>query len=217
MEKRCFYLKIFVSVGGDIPIGKEYDLVVYLKDYATISYKKELSGETNSLKRLASLSEKLQTLVVSPFDTDNYGVLKRSAGVFDRGKLLGISDASVAYEDSPYMPGVSEGVYETEFGKLGVIVGEDFYSYDTMRSYAVCGVKLAVVLKRELKTETDSIVLRAYSFLLGLPTVLLAKDRIISADFKGNLVFDGRKSAEFELPSLSEYYLKISKTRFSVK
>lgn len=214
MEKRYFYLKIVAQPLEEIKNTENADLTIIVGENKTVSYKKELNGESVELKNLAKLSKDLSSVLICPFDTDNYGVIKRSAGVFDKGKLLGISDMAVAYEDSPYMPGVSGGIYETDFGKIGVIIDDDFYSYETLRSYAVCGVKVLVAIKKEKTSDMDKIVLRAYSYLLGLPTVFVSKNEVVSADFKGNLVFDGGKRAKFEISTLSEYYLKISKTRF---
>ncbi|MBO4323682.1 MAG: hypothetical protein J5836_03370 [Clostridia bacterium] len=206
-------MKVLVINGGEINESKA-DLIIYTEENKTIRYKTELSGKSEELKSLAKLSSVSGAVVISPFDTDNYGVIKRSAGVFDKGKLLGISDMAISYEDSPYMPGVAGGIYETDFGKIGVVIGDDFYSYEVLRSYAVCGVKLAVILKKERTADMDKIVLRAYSYLIGMPSVYVSKNCIFSVDFKGNIAFSGTKYAEIEVSTLNEYYLKISKTRF---
>ncbi len=191
------------------------DIVLLSDEYRTIKYKKELSGENTELKTLAILSEKTSAVVICPFDTDNYGVFRHSAGVFDNGKLLGISDMTVTYEDSPYMPGVNAGTYETDFGKIAIAVGDDFYSYELLRSYAVCGVKVVFAIKRSGMAEMDRIVLRAYSYLLGIPVVLVAGERTVATDFKGNVVGDFHGEGDFSVEPIGEYYLKISRTRFS--
>lgn len=194
---------------------QQADLLIIAGERKTIKYRKELSGESRELKNLAELSAKHISTVVCPFDTDNYGILRHSAGVFDNGKLLGISDMTVSYEDSPYMPGIGGNVYETACGKISLAVGDDFYSYELLRSYAVCGVNAVIAIKSGSLADMDRIVLRAYSYLLGMPIILLSGDRCVASDVKGNILFDGNDEKEFEVTPLGEYYLKISKTRFS--
>ena len=191
------------------------DIIILASDYKTVKYKTELSGESAELKLLAKRSEKSNAVIISAFDTDNYGILRHSAGVFDKGKLLGISDMSVSYADSPYMPGTSGGIYETEFGKIAVAVGDDFYSYELLRAYAVCGVKATFALKRESPAPMDEIVLRAYAYLLGMPMVLVSGGKILYSDFKGRIKLSAERYAETEILTVNDYFLSVSKTRFS--
>ena len=105
--------------------NQDYNLVVMgFNGAEKVKYSKELSGETTKLKDLADYSETSEKTLVAAFDTDNYGIIKHSAGVFDGGKLLGISDMTVAYSDSPYMPGAHGKLYDTAFGKKAVAVGD---------------------------------------------------------------------------------------------
>ena len=198
-----------------IPESSDSDILILADKRRTVKYKKELSGENSELKNLAKLSEKFSCTLVCPFDTDNYGIFRHSAGVFEKGKLLGISDMTIAYEDSPYMPGVNAGIYEVESGKIAIAVGDDFYSYELLRSYAVCGVKTVIAVKKGNLAEMDRIVLRAYSYLLGIPVILISGERVVATDFKGNVVKDAYGDSEFEIEPIGEYYLKISRTRFS--
>ena len=103
--------------------NQDYNLVVMgFNGAEKVKYSKELSGETTKLKDLADYSETSEKTLVAAFDTDNYGIIKHSAGVFDDGKLLGISDMTVAYSDSPYMPGAHGKLYDTACGKIAVAV-----------------------------------------------------------------------------------------------
>ena len=60
-----------------------------------VKYSKELNGQSQVLKDLCSLSSKSKKPIVSAFDTDNYGILKKSAGVFENGKLLGLDGKQI--------------------------------------------------------------------------------------------------------------------------
>ena len=103
-------MKIKIDFENNFPnatcLNGDFDL--YLNGFNgcdCVKYGKELSGQTNTLKSLCQLSEKTDKTFLSAFNTDNYGILKQSVGVFDKGKLLGISDSSVSFSDSGFMPG----------------------------------------------------------------------------------------------------------------
>ena len=190
------------------------EVLLFSPSGKTVRYRKELSGETNELKTLAAISEAAEAVVVVPFDTDNYGIIKHSVGVFDKGKLSGISDMTVTYEDSPYMPGVSGSLYDTSFGKIAVAVGDDLYSYELMRSFAICGAE-AIISVRTGKSDMDGIVLRAFSYLLGIPFVSVTPDGVTATDHKGDVTVKTDREEEFSVCSATEFHLKISKTRFN--
>ncbi|MBQ7642978.1 MAG: hypothetical protein IJS67_03655, partial [Clostridia bacterium] len=62
--------------------GTYCDMLVCAFAHKTVYYKKELSGETEHLKTLAKITENADNTLVCPFDTNNYGIIKKSAGVF---------------------------------------------------------------------------------------------------------------------------------------
>ena len=196
---------------------KEEDrhVVLYTTPLRQISYRTELSGKTARLKALLKVSEKFGGLLVCPFDTDNYGIVRHSAGVFDNGRLLGITDMTVAYEDSPYMPGRGGRLFDSGAGKIAVGVGDDLYSYDLMRAYAVCGAEAVFVMKSDPLSEADKIVVRAYSYLLGIPITLCAKGYVFSSDFKGETVAEGSGPIDFAVTPVAEYHLAFTRTRFN--
>ena len=178
-----------------------------------IRYGKELSGDTTILKDIAALSEKYALTVISAFDTDNYGIIRHSACVFDKGRLLGISDMTTAYEDSPYMPGGSGKLFDCSAGKIGICVGDDIYQYDLIRSFAVCGADAVVSVRREKPKEIDGVLLRAYAYLTGLPILMLADKKCVAADVKGELT-QSSSDGVYDIEPLSDYVMKITRVRF---
>ena len=140
-------MKVKVFIPGTDIIKKahknqDYDIVVNgFNQTERIRYSKELNGETCRLKTLAECSENTAKTYICAFDTDNYGIIKHSAGVFDCGKLLGISDMTVAYSGSPYMPGAHGKLYDTKSGKIAVAIGDDLFRYELFKSFAVCGAE----------------------------------------------------------------------------
>jgi hypothetical protein len=195
-------------------IGDDYFdlLVVGFGGDERIRYAKELRGETNVLKNLAAATEEDKALIYAA-DTDNYGIIKHSAAVFENGKLLGISDMTTAYSDTPYMPGANGKLYDMKFGKIGLAVGDDLLSYDLMRSFAVCGADAVIAITRLDVKETDAILVRAYSYLLGLPFLLVGSTKNVCSDPKGNLTAKDENGA-YTLTPLRDYALKTVKIRF---
>lgn len=188
------------------------DVIVVGYDGETVKYVKELKGETNVLKNLADFSRKNRVCVVYACDTDNYGVVKRSAAVVDDGKLLGISDMTVAFSSSPYAIGANGKLYDLKSGKIAVAICDDLTSFELMRAFAVCGADAVVALQKGKIKETHGILLRAYAYLTGLPFLLVADDGAICSSPSGELVPPSGGN-EYELNALADYALKIVKVR----
>jgi hypothetical protein len=90
-------LKIKIDLQNQFPIAQstQGDFDLYLNGFnncETIKYGKELSGQTAILKSLCEVSKNTNKPIITAFDTDNYGILKQSVGVFENGKLLMISE-----------------------------------------------------------------------------------------------------------------------------
>lgn len=194
--------------------NQDFDIVVSgFNQTERIRYGKELSGETCRLKTLAECSEKTSKTYISAFDTDNYGIIKHSAGVFDCGKLLGISDMTVSYSSSPYMPGAHGKLYDTKPGKIAVAIGDDLYRYELFKSFAVCGAEAVIAIRKDEYSEIFEILLRAYSYLLGFPILLVTKNKTIATNVKGEQIEP--KDDVFELVPLFEFSIKTTKIKFN--
>ena len=195
----------------------DFDLIVNgFNDELKIKYAKELNGETNTLKTFCKLSEKYDKTIITAFDTDNYGIIKHSAGVFDRGKLLGITDMKVAYHDNGYMPGCGGCLYDANNTKIALAVGDDVYSFGLFKSFAVCGAEITIAVCKQTKKEINSILVRAYSYLLGVPTILLFNGGAYLSDINGNLtVAEKGKEDVFDVKPYAEYVLKTTKIRLN--
>lgn len=193
------------------PHGAEL-LAVGYADGEVIKYVKELRGETNILKDLSEISVKCDLPLIYAADTDNYGVLKRSAAVLENGKLLGISDMTVAYSDSPLAIGANGKLYDLKCGKVAVAIGDDLLSYELMRAFAVCGAEAVIAFQKNKLSEVSGILLRAYAYLTGLPFLLIAKNGVICASPQGKLSLPDENGL-YDLTPLTGYALKIVKVR----
>ncbi|MBR2336439.1 MAG: hypothetical protein IKA61_00635 [Clostridia bacterium] len=210
-------MKIKIDFKNDFPTvhlaAGDFDLYVNgFNGCDTVKYGKELSGQTATLKSLCELSDAVEKTVVCAFDTDNYGILKKSVGVFDKGKLLGISDMSVAYSDSFYMPGCGGKLYQNSACKFGVAVEDDLHSFSLFKSLAICGAELIIAVSDFTKKEINSILIRAYSYLLGIPTVLLFKNGCYVSNVNGELI-SPEQDGIYRVEPYTDFILKTTKTR----
>lgn len=214
-------MKVKIDIVNDYPDEKtcqgDFDLLVNgFNDCKKIKYGKELRGETENLKKLCRLSENAKKTIISGFDTDNFGIIKHSAGVFDRGKLLGISDTSVAFEDSDYMPGGGGKLFNTSCGKIAVAVGDDIYSFGLFKAFAICGAEITVAICNQKRKEINSVLIRAYSYLTGVPTLLVFDGGAYASDTSGNLTsISPGQNTLIDLEPYGEYTLKTTKIRLN--
>ena len=210
-------MKIKIDFENEFPTTQSLqgDFDLYLNGFngcERVRYGKELSGQTTILKNLCKLSESTDKTIISAFDTDNYGILKQSVGVFNKGKLLGISDMSIALSDNGYMPGAGGKLYDTNSCKIGVLVGDDLFSFELFKSLAICGAEIIVALSDFKKKEINSILIRAYSYLLGVPTVLVFKNGCYVSNVNGDLL-SPKENDVYEVEPYTDFILKTTKIK----
>ena len=156
-----------------------------------VSYKKELSGETEYFRDVATLSKELGGVVVCGCDTDTYGVFRHSAVIADCGKILGVSDMVHSIDDSEYVPGGNLRVYDTSKGKIGVIVGEDLFFPEVSRVLTLCDADIIICAFKSLNGMMPQVMLRACSFANGINMALCAKNYACFTDFNGKVSLAG--------------------------
>lgn len=210
-------MKIKIDVSNDFPTQSSLDgdFDVYVNGFngcEKVKYGKELSGQTATLKNLCIASEKSNKIIISAFDTDNYGILKRSVGVFEKGKLLGISDMSVSLDSFEYMPGSGGKLFNTELCKIGIAVEDDIYSFNIFKALSVCGAEIIVAISDFKKKEINCILSRAYAFLLGVPIVLLYKNGCYVSNVNGDLE-SPIDSDVFKVEPYCDFILKTTKIK----
>lgn len=189
-------------------------LVFGFNGLGLVSYKKELSGETEYFQDLAKLSKQLSSVVICGCDTDNYGVFRHSAVIADNGKLLGVSDMAHSFGDSEYAPGGNFRVYDTSAGKIGLIVSEDLFFPETARVLTLCDADILICVFKKLENTMPQIMLRAGSFSNGVAMALCADGYACVSDIKGNVLISG--SADLintKLKIEKDYHLISSRRR----
>lgn len=168
-------------------IGKTDLLVFGFNGLGLVSYKKELSGETEYFQDLASLSKQINGTVICACDTDTYGVFRHSAAVADKGKILGVSDMAHSLDDSEFVSGGGFRVYDTSAGKIGIILSEDLYFFESSKVLALCEADFIVCLFKSIDSYMPQIMLRASAFANGVAMALCAKNYACVSNVKGEI------------------------------
>lgn len=158
-----------------------------------VSYNKEIKGDTRFFKTLTNLSKCLKTTVIAGVDTDSCGMIRHSAAVCDGGKLIGISDMVVVRDGENYLGGGTLRVYDTKAGSLGVVVGEDVFSSECIRTLTLCGADLIVCVADAVTDGSYCLNARAKAYEFGVPIAVCANKTAMLADINGEMVFASPK------------------------
>lgn len=165
------------------------DLIVFgFNGLGLVSYKKELNGETEYFQDIAKLSRQLSSVIVCGCDTDTYGVFKRSAVIADKGRILGVSDMLHAIDETEYTAGGYLRIYETSIGKIGIVLSDDMFFYETIETLALCDADIIICLYKTLYNAMPQIALRANAFVNGVYMALCAERYAAIANIRGEII-----------------------------
>ncbi len=179
-----------------------------------VSYKHELSGADNKLPDLASFSKRVKKVIIAGAVTDNYGILKQSLIIAENGKLLGISDMTLSIDQTEYLGGGSFKVYQTEVGRIGLLVGDDIINLDGVKAMSLCDADLIVAVVQNEEKPQYNFLIRAYAYLFGVPVMLLSKTGVIASDMSGEICGKSiENTAKLIIPTQKQYIVVKSKRR----
>ena len=166
----------------------EQDIVVFgFNGLGLVSYKKELSGQTEYFQDTARLSKELSSVVICGCDTDTYGVFKHSVVIADKGKILGVSDMVHSIDRGEFVSGGNFRVYDTSAGKIGILISEDLFFPESSRVLALCDAEIIICIFKKIEDFAPQLMLRAGAFANGVPMALCAKNYAIVSDIKGSV------------------------------
>mgnify|MGYP002509596747 CR=1 FL=1 len=194
---------------------KGQDLIVFgYNSFGLVSYKKELTGETEYFHDLAKLSKQLQCVIICGCDTDTYGVFKHSAVLADKGKILGVSDMAHAVDDSEFTSGGNFRVYDTSVGKIGILVMEDLFFPEASRVLTLCDADLIVCVFKKIDNYIPLLMLRACAFSNGILTALCADNYASVSDVRGDVIIGGNSDfIKTKVKIEKDYHLITSRRR----
>lgn len=199
------------AVGSFSTEKKEISADIYCFSFGAlgmVDYEKEVRGETNEMEECAIFSRNFSCLAVFGCYTSTKGVKRKSAIVADHGKILGVSDCNYAFDNEPFGCGAGLRVYDTSLGKIGVVVAQDVYFADTVKTLTKCGAELVLCLFEEVGENIEQILLRADAFRYGVTIGMCARSFAQIAEPSGNLAFASPDAYSFyKVEKESEYHL----------
>ena len=190
--KACFVTDRDISAFWDSDlekVGKVNLLCFGFNGLGLVSYKKELKGETEYFHDVASLSRQTGGVVISGLDTDTYGVYRHSCVIADKGKILGVSDANFMLDESEFKSGGNLRVYDTSAGRIGVVVAEDVFYPEVIKTLSLCDADYIVSVFGRIENAMTQVMMRAGSFTGGLTICMLAENYLQASNAKGDLIF----------------------------
>jgi len=143
-----------------------------------IDYRKELKGETKELVSLGRVNRKTggHCLVCAP--SDNHGLKRLSAFLFEGGKLISIFDLNDG--NVKYSPSYGVGTFSAGGVKCGVLVGDDGYDPDLVKALSLCGTGVIINLYPDLLTEMHVISARFFSYVYGVDFIGVGKNSSVA-------------------------------------
>ncbi len=175
-----------------------------------INYKNELNGSESLLTNFAKVSKISSKVLISGAFSDNYGIKRKSCVVADKGKLLGIQDMCLNYDASAFSIGGSHKIFQTSQGKIGVLVDDDLYNFESVKAMSICDADLIVALIFSEEKPQFSYIIKTYSYLFGVPFVVLTKNSTLISNSNGEIVGGGRNDETHSILPLKKGYRLIS-------
>jgi len=178
-----------------------------------VDYEKELKGETDKFDKVARLSKDADCGIVCGCKTFSRGLVRKSAAVSDRGKLLGISDMLHVLDCEEYKSGSSLGFYRVNGCTVGLCVENDLLFPDTFKSLSMCGCNVIVAVLEELRDNVPPLLIRAYSYLYGIPVIMTAGKTAYFADISGAIATSTQNTTLFEVSLRNNYHLVTTRVK----
>ena len=190
------------------------DIAVFgFKGLGEVDYESELRGVTDKFEDCARLSKTAGCGVVCACKTKSRGILRKSVAVADRGKLLGISDMTHVIDCEDWKSGAGLGFYSVGGYKIGLIVENDLLFPECFNSLSLCGCNLIIAVAEELKDNVPPLLIRAYSYLYGVPVVMCAGNMAYFSEVSGAIAGSAQQFSMFEITPQNRYHLITSRTR----
>ena len=199
---------------SDIKSLPECDVAVFgFNGLGEVDYESELKGLTDKFEDATRLSKSAKCGVLCGCRTKSRGILRKSVSVADRGKLLGISDMNNVIDKEDYKSGAGLGVYNVGGFKIGLCIENDLLFPDGIKAQSLCGCNVIVVFMEELKSNLPPLLIRAYSYLYGVPIVMCAGNMAYFSEITGALASSSQHFSLFEISMQNSYHLVTTRSK----
>ena len=198
----------------DVKSLPDCDVAVFgFQGLGEVDYEHELKGLTDKFEDAARLSKTAGCGVLCGCRTKSRGILRKSVSVADKGKLLGISDMNHVIDGEDYKSGSGMGVYSVGGIKIGLCIENDLLFPDAFKALSLCGCNVVVVFMEEIKTPVPPLLIRAYSFLYGIPVVMCAGNMAYFSETTGEIATSSRPYALFDVSAQTHYHVVTTRAR----
>lgn len=178
-----------------------------------VNYEAELNGTTSLFEDVAIFSKEYACVVLCGCYTNTRGFKRKSVVVAERGRILGVSDM-VNVLDGAFNCGAGWKLYDTSKGKLGVLVAEDLYFPEAVKTFSDCGADLVFCIYGPLQDSTEQILMRGDSFRYGVELCMCASKYVQVSSITGRIAFASADSPAFyEFDKHQEYHLVESRKK----
>lgn len=178
-----------------------------------VDYESELSGKSEKFEEAARLSKAADCAVVCACTTYGRGIKRKSCAVAERGKLLGISDMTHVLDDDDCKSGAHVGLYQAKGYKIGVCIENDLFFPEDMRALSTCGAHVVCAVKEELSDGVAPLLIRAYSYIYGVPVAMCAGRTAYFTGGAGSIASSTQSISLFETDGAKRYHLVTTRTQ----
>ncbi|MDR3293689.1 MAG: hypothetical protein LBT20_06300 [Clostridiales bacterium] len=149
------------------------------------NYMSEFVGKTEDLKRYVRLSGEKKIVLIAATVSRLFGKSYRTAIVVHKGNILGVSDQTHKTRTELTL-GNSLKLYETDCGKLGILLGEDIFFPECALALTEAGAdRLIYLTELEFQKSADA-VLKASAIFCGLNIAAVFKDATVEYGLRGS-------------------------------
>lgn len=157
------------------------------KSFPTINFKRELNGTDDSVVKILAISKRIKVPLVVALKTDNYGSVRRSVAIFEKGRLLSLSDANCANQGES--PSIGYKVTKTSLCKIGVAVSKDVKNLDCIKALTLCESDVIINLYVDLYDFGMQTLVPTISYLFGVPLISCGAHGVIATTASGKIDF----------------------------
>lgn len=198
----------------DVKTLPECDVAVFgFKGLGEVDYENELKGVTDKFEDAARLSRAANCGVLCGCKTVSRGMVRKSVAVADRGKLLGISDMNHVIDCEQFKSGSGLGFYTVGGIKIGLCIENDLMFPDGLKALSMCGCNAVVAFMEEIKDNLPPLLIRAYSYLYGMPIIMSAGNMAYFSEISGAIAASRQPFSLFEITLRNRYHLVTTRTK----
>lgn len=145
-----------------------------------VDYRRQIDGSAQDLVKLGRISKSLGGASLFGGISQNCGMRKMSVFVFEKGRLCAICDINQPTEE--YATSFGYDVFNFNNKKYGVLVGEDLFFPDAVKSLVMCNCSLIINLYAGILTNMAKKAAEFYAYVYGVNFIVAAQNESIAFD-----------------------------------